>query len=215
METENVWSSESSAALHDDTQQASGYTSTAFDADNVRVSSHDEPLILVDGNDNVVGSKPKLACHVGSGLLHRALSLHVINPKGQVLIQKRAEEKLLWPGYWSNSCCSHPHYGESMEDAVHRRAYQELGLKVEIRYLYKFQYRAAYKELGTEHEICSVFVGFTDDEPVANPTEVADWHYMDRQEITDLLALEPERFTPWFHMEWRELTSNHPGLFKA
>ncbi len=180
----------------------------------IKVSSHDEPLTLVDGNDNVLGSKPKLACHVGNGLLHRAFSLHVINAQGRVLMQKRSQSKLLWPGYWSNSCCSHPHYGESMEDAVHRRAYQELGVRVDIRYLYKFQYQAAYKELGTEHEICSVFVGFTDDEPVVNPTEIADWDYLSAREVTELLGAQPEVFTPWFQMEWQELMSRHPGLFK-
>lgn len=181
--------------------------------ETLRVSSHDEPLTLVDGNDNVLGSKPKLACHVGNGLLHRAFSLHVINPEGRVWMQKRSQEKLLWPGYWSNSCCSHPHFGEPMEDAVHRRAYQELGLKVDIRYLYKFQYRASYKSLGTEHEICSVFVGFADDSPVANPTEVDECRLMEHREISDLLELEPDEFTPWFHMEWKELLSHHAGLF--
>lgn len=182
---------------------------------SIKVSSHDEPLVLVNANDEVLGSKPKLACHMGDGLLHRAFSLHVINSSGQVLLQRRAAEKLLWPGYWSNSCCSHPHFGESMEDAVHRRAYQELGLQVEVRYLYKFQYQAAFKELGAEHEMCSVFVGFTDDVPVVNPTEVAEWQYLGANEVTELLDRQSEQFTPWFHMEWSELSTSYPGLFKA
>ncbi len=207
------------ASIHDsittaaERENTSPLLSDSQTLESVRVSSHDEPLTLVDGDDNVIGSKPKLACHVGNGLLHRAFSLHVINGKGQVLMQKRSQEKLLWPGYWSNSCCSHPHYGESMEDAVHRRAYQELGLTVDIRYLYKFQYRAAYKSLGTEHEICSVFAGFSDDIPIANATEVAECHFMGSDEVSDLLVQEPDRFTPWFHMEWKELLTHHSGLF--
>ena len=102
-----------------------------------------------------------------------------------------------------------------MEDAVHRRADEELGLQVELRYLYKFQYHAQFSDWGSENELCSVFVGFTDDQPMINRTEIADWRFVAAEELTGLLASDGDRFTPWFHQEWQELLTNHSGLFKA
>ena len=85
--------------------------------DNVNrvVSSEAEELILVDEHDREQGYLSKAACHDGSGILHRAFSAFLFNAAGKVLLQQRAGLKRLWPGYWSNSCCSHPRRGESMQ----------------------------------------------------------------------------------------------------
>ena len=177
------------------------------------VSSPKERLILVDRYDHVLGDVAKLDCHLGDGQLHRAFSLHVINSKREVLLQCRSQQKLLWPGFWSNSCCSHPRPGEATEDAARRRAAEELGLTLEIKYLYKFQYKARYLGIGTENEICSVFVGYTDDHPNPNPTEISDWRYVVPDAIDQALAKVPGYYTPWFRMEWSVLRLDFPELF--
>ena len=79
------------------------------------VSSESEELILVDADDNPLGTLSKAACHDGDGVLHRAFSLFVFNEAGELLLQRRSAEKRLWPMYWSNSCCSHPRAGETYE----------------------------------------------------------------------------------------------------
>ena len=143
------------------------------------VSSELEPLILVDTEDNEVGFLDKSACHDGEGRLHRAFSLFICNARGELLIHQRASAKRLWPDYWSNSCCSHPRRGESMQEAVARRLEQELGLHAKLNYLYKFEYQANYRELGSEHELCSVYAGQTSEEPVINTNEIRDWRWID------------------------------------
>ena len=95
------------------------------------VSRDDEQLILVDSDDRELGFLAKADAHVGVGTLHRAFSLFVFNPAGGLLLQQRAKGKRLWPGYWSNTCCSHPHRGETMDNAIHRRLHEELGLRTE------------------------------------------------------------------------------------
>jgi isopentenyl-diphosphate Delta-isomerase len=100
-----------------------------------------DALILVDGADREVGFLPKDLCHDGQGVLHRAFSLLVFNEKGEQLLQQRSASKRLWPLYWSNSCCSHPRRGESMEAAVKRRLDEELGLSCPVQFLFKFQYQ--------------------------------------------------------------------------
>ncbi|MDH5246330.1 MAG: isopentenyl-diphosphate delta-isomerase, partial [Betaproteobacteria bacterium] len=85
------------------------------------VSSEREELILVDEDDNEVGHLSKADCHDGQGRLHRAFSVFLFNDAGELLLQQRGRSKRLWPGYWSNSCCSHPRRGESLEIATSRR----------------------------------------------------------------------------------------------
>ncbi len=169
------------------------------------VSSEQEPLILVDRDDREVGHLDKSACHDGDGVLHRAFSLFVFNPAGELLLQRRAAGKRLWPAYWSNSCCSHPRAGESMDQAVARRLYQELGLTATLRFVYKFEYVAAFEDLGTEHELCWVYVGTSNDDPVINTTEIDEWRWIAPEDLTRELAADGAAFTPWLKLEWARL----------
>ena len=102
---------------------------------NEVVSSDLEELILVNSQDEQVGARQKLECHLGQGELHRAFSVFIFNSVGEILLQQRTAEKLLWPLYWSNACCSHPRVGEDPEDAAYRRLDQELGISVPLTYL--------------------------------------------------------------------------------
>lgn len=166
------------------------------------VSSDEEPLILVDESDLEIGHLNKGACHDGEGVLHRAFSLFIFNPEGELLLQQRSSEKRLWPLYWSNSCCSHPRRGESMDEATGRRLHQELGMTSETHHLFTFQYHAPYLEFGSENEVCWVFVGLCDDEPLPNTNEIAAVRWIAPDDLDRELETRPEIFTPWFTMEW-------------
>ena len=199
----------------DDTRFDGASPSMPGHRDNRRtVSSPHERLILVDAHDRVLGAADKLECHLGDGRLHRAFSLHVVNARGEILLQRRAHEKFLWPGFWSNSCCSHPRSGETIEAAVHRRAAEELGLQIEARYLYKFRYHARYRDVGSERELCSVFVAFSDTRPDPNPSEVSDWRYLRPEALDAALERDSALYTPWFKLEWRRLRHDYPELFQ-
>ena len=84
-------------------------TSTAADGDIV--SFDNEALIIVDAQDRILGHGTKAELHQGAGTLHRAFSIFLFNDAGDVLLQQRSADKPLWPGYWSNTCCSHPRRG--------------------------------------------------------------------------------------------------------
>lgn len=171
------------------------------------VSSEEERLILVNSEDEELGSLAKAACHDGSGVLHRAFSLFVFNAAGETLLQRRHSNKRLWPGYWSNSCCSHPRVGEDTPAAVRRRAWDELGLAVCPQFQFKFEYRAAFADIGSEFELCSVFLGRVADSraPRVNTTEVEDWRWIRPDRLDDEIERSPQHFTPWLKLEWRRL----------
>lgn len=166
-------------------------------------------LILVDENDNAIGEHEKIACHLGQGQLHRAFSILLFNTHGKLLLQQRSDQKLLWPLYWSNTCCSHPGVGESVEDACKRRLVQELNIRADVQFIYKFQYYAKYLDIGAESELCHVMLGKSDETPTLIEAEVAAFKYVSVDELDNLLVEIPEQFTPWFKQEWDELKTNY------
>jgi len=173
------------------------------------VSSEDEELILVDRDDNEVGYLSKALCHNGAGVLHRAFSLFLFDDSGRLLLQQRGEGKRLWPGYWSNSCCSHPRRGESMETATTRRLIDELNVEASLEHVYSFCYTAEYGEAGSENELCHVYLGKVSSDIQPNDSEIASVRFVAANALDAELTQSPERFTPWFKQEWGELSENH------
>lgn len=180
-------------------------------SDNNRVvSSESESLILVDSSDQELGYRSKAECHDADGILHRAFSLFLFNPQGELLLQQRGLQKRLWPGFWSNSCCSHPRRGESMAVATQRRLSDELNLVASLEFVYKFQYQARFGDAGSENELCHVYLGSLDGvQPVANASEIAAIRFIRAGDLTAELAESPEVFTPWFQLEWQVLTEQY------
>ncbi len=173
------------------------------------VSSESEELILVDGDDNDIGFLSKAQCHDGGGVLHRAFSVFLFNDAGELLLQKRGDDKRLWPGFWSNSICSHPRRGETMDVATSRRLRDELNVDTALEYVYRFQYTARFGASGSENELCHVFLGRTPDELRPNDSEIAAVRFITAGEMGRELERRPERFTPWCRQEWQALTGTY------
>jgi isopentenyl-diphosphate delta-isomerase len=179
--------------------------------DNTQVVSFDdEPLVLVDAQDRELGFLDKAAAHRGRGTLHRAFSLFVFDDQGRLLLQQRAPGKRLWPGYWSNTCCSHPRRGERIEHAIQRRLQEELGLSTALEFLYKFEYQAQYDADGAEHELCWVYAGRSAQAPRVNRNEIAALRYLAPAQVDAEIARAPQTFTPWFKLEWARIRREFP-----
>ena len=182
----------------------------------VDVAADAEPLILVDECDREVGHLSKALCHAGRGVLHRAFSLLIFNEAGELLLQRRASTKRLWPLYWSNSCCSHPRRNEPMESAIHRRLHEELGIRCPLRYLFKFQYQAQYGATGAEHELCSVYIGRHGGPLRVNRSEIDSWRWITPEALDEeMRSTPPSGFTPWFELEWGRISGEHRGELEA
>ena len=180
-----------------------------MDHNNQVVSFDDEKLILVDNEDNIIGYKTKEECHRGNGILHRAFSIFIFNDRNQLLIQKRSDSKQLWPLYWSNSCCSHPRKGEKVEEAAYRRLKEELGIESQLKILFKFQYSVPYKNVGSEREMCSVLIGKSNSHISPNKNEIDEWKYTDIEKLEENMSINPDKYTPWFKLEWERIKKDH------
>ena len=168
-----------------------------------------DTLILVDEQDNEIGSCEKIDCHLGDGKLHRAFSVFLFNPEGKLLIQQRSEQKMLWGGYWANSCCSHPRLGETTVDAAHRRIREELRVECDLKYLYKFIYHAEFGDVGSEHENCWVYAGQFDGSVNVDPDEIANWRFISPDELTAEIEMNGDQFAPWFKLEWERIRADY------
>jgi isopentenyl-diphosphate delta-isomerase len=184
-----------------------------------RRSTLEDQLILVNEQDKETGRVGKLEAHE-KGLLHRAFSIFVFrrilmdNPDGtrtfhtQLLMQQRAEGKYHSAGLWANSCCSHPRFGESLEEATARRLPEETGYTVEdledgLEEMGAFLYTAEFDNGLTEHEFDHVFVGWLrkdkfDKEPAPNPEEASQMEFVDVEEIMKDVLKNPGKYAAWF-----------------
>ena len=171
----------------------------------------DKDIIVVNGDDEEVGQDFKTCVHAGDGILHRAFSVYLFDRQRRLLLQQRSEHKPLWPGYWSNSCCSHPRPGETTSEAALRRVREELGLAhlQSLRFLFKFQYHARYDLQGAEHEVCSVYAGIADRPVCVDRREVADVRFVAAPQLDLQLRSDSHRYTPWLHLAWQSIRADH------
>ena len=171
-----------------------------------------ETVILVDENDQSVGTMEKMEAHE-RGLLHRAFSVLLFNSKGELLMQKRSRSKYHSAGLWTNTCCSHPRPDEKMEDAIQRKLMQEMNIDAQPVFAYKFIYKADLENGLTEHELDHVFIGTFDGEPEINHDEVEDWKFISLSDLQKEIQNNSEQFTFWFKIiaadpEFRAITAS-------
>ncbi|MGW8484503.1 isopentenyl-diphosphate Delta-isomerase [Microbacterium sp. NPDC055903] len=158
-----------------------------------------ELVILLDEEGNPTGTAPKSDVHGVDTPLHLAFSCYLLDADGRVLVTRRSLAKRTWPGVWTNSFCGHPAPGEKNEDAVVRRAAQELGVAVRDLQLElpDFRYRAVDASGIVEYEVCPVYTARIDGELRPAPDEVAEWAWIAPDALRTAVVAAPFAFSPW------------------
>jgi isopentenyl-diphosphate delta-isomerase len=169
-----------------------------------------DEVILVDSNDNELGTMEKMEAH-RKGLLHRAFSIFIFNSKGEILLQKRNSKKYHSGGLWSNTCCSHPRPLEGLAMATSRRLKEEMGMKTDLFSAFSFQYKAHLDQDLIEHELDHVFVGYSNELPNVNAEEVEGYCYMSPELLELGLEKHPSDYSAWLQICFNELM-NHINL---
>ncbi|OGH24333.1 MAG: isopentenyl-diphosphate delta-isomerase [Candidatus Levybacteria bacterium RIFCSPLOWO2_01_FULL_39_24] len=172
-----------------------------------------EEVVLVDKQNKVLGTAPKLATHNVNTPLHRGFSVFLFNSRGELLLQQRSHKKKTWPLVWSNSVCGHPMLNESNIDAAKRRLEFELGLDLDNvqEILPDFSYKAEMNGI-VENELCPVMVAFTDEEPKPNSDEVEDVKWVNWQEFVDDVKNNPGKYSLWCEEETKLLEKDEEFL---
>ncbi|WP_434050994.1 MAG: isopentenyl-diphosphate Delta-isomerase [Roseibium sp.] len=158
-------------------------------------------IIPAVADDGSLFPVEKMAAHV-QGLLHLAVSVFVFD-EDLLLIQKRAALKYHCGGQWANTCCSHPHWDETVETCAERRLQEELGFTLPLVRHQTVEYEASVGNGLSEHERVTLFTAHVarsqlDIEP--NPQEVDTFRWVDAKTLHAEVAETPDAFTPWFRI---------------
>lgn len=170
----------------------------------------EELVILVDEQDNEIGVMPKMEAHE-KAVLHRAFSVFVLNDQNEVMLQQRALHKYHSPGLWTNTCCSHQRQGETNIEAGTRRLQEEMGFVVPLKETVSFIYKAPFDNGLTEHELDHVMLGYSNEDPVINPDEVASWKWMPIAGVKKDMEIHPEIYTAWFKIIFEKFYNHLTG----
>ena len=167
-----------------------------------------EEVILVDEQDNQIGTEEKMKAHIDAKL-HRAFSIYIFNSKHQLLIQQRALGKYHCPGIWANTCCSHPRPGETIDQAAHRRLQEEMGFNTTMKKETAFIYKIKFDNGLTEHEYLYVLTGKADITPTINKEEANDFKWISMEELKKDMKEHPDKYAYWFKVTIEKLLLNN------
>lgn len=170
-----------------------------------------EQIVLLGEDGQRIGSAPKLASHHANTPLHLAFSCYIFNDHGKFLVTQRALSKKVWPGVWTNSVCGHPAPDESFEQAITRRAHDELGMKVKNiqEILPNYRYKTPPHNGIIENEICPVFTARAASDIAPSPEEVESYHWTVWEEYERQLHEKPDQYSYWAKDQYEQLSQNN------
>ena len=185
-------------------------------ADSVQIELMSEAIIGVDENDVETVKLSKVEAHYGAGHLHRAFSVLLFDSKNRLLIQKRATDKVTFPGVWANSCCSHPLYSDleretndamGVKRAAIRKLNQELGISEsqlsvdDFHFITKMIYSSRMNAEWIEREIDHILMIQADVDVEINHNEVSEVKWVNQEELEEMLVADIQgegEIAPWF-----------------
>ena len=159
----------------------------------------DEFVILVDENDNPIGTEEKVKCHLPNGKLHRAFTALLFDKNGRLVLTRRAKGKMLWPEDWDGTFASHPRESETYVSSGERRMPEELGIEGKLDYLHKFEYHVPYKDVGSENEVCGTLIGVIDEDTELKEIEgeIDEIKWISAEELISEIKTNPKIYCPW------------------
>lgn len=84
---------------------------------------------IVDKNNELTGQVEDRMVAYKKGLWRRTVSCWIMNKKGEILLQKRADNKLRNPNMWAKTG-GQVDSGESVEEAIFREVKEEIGIEI-------------------------------------------------------------------------------------
>ncbi len=103
----------------------------------------DHVIDIVDEKDGVIGAATKREAQE-KGLRHRIVRITLEDPAGNILLQKRRDDKELYPGCWDTAAAGHVNAGEDYLAAAERELYEELGVVTQLKQIKYYKSNGSY-----------------------------------------------------------------------
>ncbi len=150
---------------------------------------------LVDRDGNPVGQASREECHGNPRLIHLVVHLHVFDPEGRLLLQRRALNKDTNPGKLDTSMGGHVRAGEEVGAALMREAREELDIDASgALFLYGYLFGNSFE---TEYARCYRLTHRG--KITADPEEISEVAFFTMQEIDAMVGTGT--LTPMFEHE--------------
>jgi isopentenyldiphosphate isomerase len=155
----------------------------------------------VNGEDHITGREMRSVVHE-LGLRHRGVHVLLFNPDGELLIQKRSQDRSTSPSAWDCSVSEHVRSGETYLEAAVRGLREELGLSgIALQPLIVFQ-----MEYGpNDHEISTLYQGTVDQQVIRfDPVEIEVVEYLPLERLHASIENQEREYCFWFVqiMDW-------------
>jgi isopentenyl-diphosphate delta-isomerase type 1 len=154
-----------------------------------------ETLDIVDEKDEVIGTASREECHKEK-LRHRGVQVFVMDEEGDLFIQKRSNNKDIFPGLSEGGITGHVQSGETYAQAATRELKEELGINIKEQDLREmFDFKMLFEN---EHELVKAFLLEYDGQIKIDNNEVVSGKFYSIDEIRQMIKENEKEFTPAF-----------------
>ncbi len=165
-------------------------------------NNREEIIAEIDEEGKLIGKMSRTKAHDDSMKLHPVIHVHILNSKGEVLLQKRSKKKRIQAGKWDTAVGGHISYGEDIKTALVRETQEELGLReLDFKFVTKYIWKS-----DIERELVFVFAANVEKFDFTPNDEVDEVKFWPFKEIRQ--NLRKETFTPNFELEFAKILQN-------
>lgn len=142
-----------------------------------------EILPIVDKDGKVIGKASREECHSNPDIIYPVVRLHLFNPNGQILLQRRNLNSDIEPGKWDAAVAGHVRFGETADQAIVRECLEELNYNLDT---YQLISKRFFKT-NTSTALMMVYFGPIEELPNANLREVEEVDFFNINEIPPII----------------------------
>ena len=147
----------------------------------------EELLDVYTRDGEYLGVQPRELFVKGNpGFYNKPAWTWVYNSKNEVLVQKRASTKKVYPDYWDMSCAGHIDAGESVIQGVMREAKEEIGIDVKEEDC-EFKFEFIEDNLGELGQVYFIKVDKDINDFIIQEEEVAEIKWVSLDELREML----------------------------